>query len=699
EVAELAAALGVALSGRARDRLHRHTAGHPLYVRMLLSEVAPEELRAPEGELPVPRSLAAATVGRLADLSSAARDLAAALAVMNQRVPLATLGSVAAIPASAAALEELLATGLVTWAPGEPGCPVAFAHPLYRAAIYQDLAPTRRRRLHLAAAGHADRDGALAHRVSAADRPDAGLADELEAAAAGARQRQLPALAARYLSWASGLSPGQEARERRLLQAARTLLADDRADAEDLRPRLERCAGSCLRDLVLGKLAWRRGDPAGAEQLLRAAAAGPDTGIAAEALVDLALHYAIQSRGHAALAAADTAVMLPGLEPGLAGFATALRALGIAQVEGAVKGLDALIPHLPGPAEEILPADAGQLLIRGMLRFFAGQAGRAVGDLRALVSLARHGAVPRELPRAHLHLAQALIVTGQWDEALVHAHVALDLVTDEGQWWHAPRAHGVAATVTAARGAWQAAEAHCRAARETAGQAGTLEGRYAAALAAAALCHARGDHAGVVAALSPLTGGNDGAAIPMFTALTWWPTLIGSLIETGDVATATEQAGHLAAAAAARSLDLRARLAGLHGRLAAATGQPEAATAAFAQATTQADPDEPLLDRAEDRHHYGRLLRARGDRQGAIAQLRCARGLLEPVGARPYLDRIDADLDRCGISAEAGSPGSPLALTDREQDVAALAARGLTNREVAATLYISAKAVEYHLGN
>jgi DNA-binding NarL/FixJ family response regulator len=38
-------------------------------------------------------------------------------------------------------------------------------------------------------------------------------------------------------------------------------------------------------------------------------------------------------------------------------------------------------------------------------------------------------------------------------------------------------------------------------------------------------------------------------------------------------------------------------------------------------------------------------------------------------------------------------------LTNREQDVASLVAKGLTNREVAAQLYVSSKAVEYHLRN
>ncbi|WP_181784030.1 helix-turn-helix domain-containing protein, partial [Pseudonocardia pini] len=38
-------------------------------------------------------------------------------------------------------------------------------------------------------------------------------------------------------------------------------------------------------------------------------------------------------------------------------------------------------------------------------------------------------------------------------------------------------------------------------------------------------------------------------------------------------------------------------------------------------------------------------------------------------------------------------------LTDREREVVALVGRGMTNREVAAELYVTDKAVEYHLGN
>ena len=61
--------------------------------------------------------------------------------------------------------------------------------------------------------------------------------------------------------------------------------------------------------------------------------------------------------------------------------------------------------------------------------------------------------------------------------------------------------------------------------------------------------------------------------------------------------------------------------------------------------------------------------------------------------------RVDADLAAAGIHPAQKSRRSTLELTDRERDVAVLVAQGLTNPEVAEQLYISRKAVEYHLGN
>ena len=75
---------------------------------------------------------------------------------------------------------------------------------------------------------------------------------------------------------------------------------------------------------------------------------------------------------------------------------------------------------------------------------------------------------------------------------------------------------------------------------------------------------------------------------------------------------------------------------------------------------------------------------------GVVARVLWA--VFERIGAALWAERMRAELRR--ISGRAATPG---ALTPAEDRVAALVAQGKSNREVAATLFLSDRTVEGHL--
>jgi DNA-binding NarL/FixJ family response regulator/Tfp pilus assembly protein PilF len=698
EVAALAAATGVELTHRQAVRLHAHTGGHPLYVRTMLGELSANQLRSAEGDLPAPRSLASAVTARLSELPEASRHLAEAMAVINQRSPLPMVAQVADVGAPIAPFEFLLETGFVRWDASEPGPPVEFAHPLYRQAVYQDLSPTRRRDLHRAAAGVLTPAAVLAHRVAAADGVDAGLADELEAAGRRGMAEGSPGPGARNLLWASSLSATPEQVERRLLQAVRALL-DSRqtTQAAARRDQLEACQDSAGRSLLLGMMDWERGEAGRAERWLRKAAiegADSDPVDAGWAWAQLGEIYATEGRADDTIDAAQRALALAPDEPRIERLAWIGLAMGEGLRHGAAIGLDRLRQRLPQPADEVPDAEASMLVTRGTLGLYAGRTVDAIGDHRAVLRSARRAPLHSQIARCHFQLATLLINSGDWDEALVQARTALSIASDYEQVWIEAQCHAVLATVVAYRGEWELAERQIAVANELAGRWNSAEGLITARIAAAALGRAQDRPHSIIEALGdlpPLT--------PMVAALTFWPTLIVALIDGGQLGRADELIGLLDEAAKARGLDFAARLASLRARLAAARGLADEAAARFEESLRLFDADDPYLDRALTHQAFGRLLRARGDRRHAVDELRTAHQLLSSVGADPFVARVDEDLTAAGIRAAAKTHRSTLELTDRERDVAVLVAQGLTNPEVAAQLYISRKAVEYHLRN
>ena len=83
----------------------------------------------------------------------------------------------------------------------------------------------------------------------------------------------------------------------------------------------------------------------------------------------------------------------------------------------------------------------------------------------------------------------------------------------------------------------------------------------------------------------------------------------------------------------------------------------------------------------------------------AIERFRRANDFYLALRAVPFLARTEQELAACHLPATPATHQSVLALTSRETEVAHLVGKGLSNPEIAAELFVSRKAVEYHLGN
>jgi len=94
--------------------------------------------------------------------------------------------------------------------------------------------------------------------------------------------------------------------------------------------------------------------------------------------------------------------------------------------------------------------------------------------------------------------------------------------------------------------------------------------------------------------------------------------------------------------------------------------------------------------------HGERLRRVRRTREARI-QLACARDGFEGLGARTWSLRAATELGATGAKRGHDSRAGGAALTPQEQEIALLAASGMTNRQIATRLYVSPRTVSAHL--
>ena len=83
----------------------------------------------------------------------------------------------------------------------------------------------------------------------------------------------------------------------------------------------------------------------------------------------------------------------------------------------------------------------------------------------------------------------------------------------------------------------------------------------------------------------------------------------------------------------------------------------------------------------------------------AANTLREALALARRCGALAAERRAAAELDAAGARQRRRPLDGPAALTPSELRVARMAATGMTNRQIAQALFVTTKAVQFHLGN
>ena len=167
------------------------------------------------------------------------------------------------------------------------------------------------------------------------------------------------------------------------------------------------------------------------------------------------------------------------------------------------------------------------------------------------------------------------------------------------------------------------------------------------------------------------------------------PMLVHVAIAAGDLDAAERAMAELDSTVAEFDTPtLRATLLSTRGRLELVRGHPSA-SATLRQASDSWRAQEVPYEEATARTLLGEALRAAGDEPAATASFEAAVQLFDQIGARFDSQRVTGGSKR----------SLPAGLTEREVEVLRLIAGGLTNNEIAAELFLSAKTVSRHLSN
>jgi DNA-binding CsgD family transcriptional regulator len=689
---------GAGLPPWARERILAQAQGNPLG----LIELAAAYLQTPAAAWPGPGALALtgrlrqAFAGQVRRLPESTQTLLL-VAAADDGGDLGVVGEAArALGVVVADLGAAEQAGLVRIADDT----VRFRHPLLRAAVYQDAPLDRRLAVHRALAGAlpgaADADCRAWHLAAAATEPDERVAAELERTAATAKTRGGYAAAAAASQRAVQLTTDPAARARRLALAAEA--AGEVGEFDRARDLAARAAGQLPDPVVRARLAsvralsgFAQGQLPTAHRLLVEGAALSGERDRPRAL--RMLMHALQVAwflGDGALLA-DTAERLrvvggSDAEPPEPLVRLMLWSAGQAD-ERLTNGLPPLA-DLVAAARSGWPGDGDDLGMVAMVCLVTGRNADARELLAALVPDAREQGRLGWLPALLTCLAQALALDGRHRDALASAGEALRLAQDTGQRQWTIEATAITAYLAAINGD----ERRCRELVD-------------AALAAAATHAASAGTPWVPWALGLLELGRgrlDTALVqlerifrgPMRhhgSALRSIPDLVEAAVRLGQPQRAAKPLARFCQWA--RRADTPGTLA-LVERCHALLDLDGDAERHYLAAI---ELHEPSFEQARTQLLYGAWLRRARRKVDARTQLRAAVDHLGRNHATPWAERARAELRATGATIPQSDHSGPPWLTPQELQVVWRAAQGLSNRDIAAQLFLSPRTVGYHL--
>ncbi len=690
----------------------RTTGGNPLALREVIRDLAargvqPTATAAAALEQQAPQTITRRVLAQLIRLGEPASRFCRALAVLGD-------GTEQHLVATLADLDEGVLPGLTDDLAAAdllaPERPLRFAHPLLRAAVYDDIAPGARAHLHaraadLLAAQGADAEAVAAHLLQCEPVGAPAAVEHLRVAAQSALRRGVPAVATGYL--------------RRALVAAAEVQVRVAVLAE------------------LGRAELLTRDPAAVEHLQRAAALCPDPVARALIRCDLA-----------------DAVFHAGDEPLSHGLRlTALAELGDREPEVSAR-LEILITatalqHPRVVPDHLLP---GYLLRLRTLARGEGPASRAARvalafalsfidpashEIRSLVTAGLDGGVFLAEETSDSWFAQqaaeALIFIDDLEGAIAWAEDMLAEAATRGSVVGFVTGSVLRAIAELRAGLLAEAEADLRAADLVARQQGPVTLPYLTAFLAETLWE-RGDLAAAERLIegTPLTAGHIGGPAEasllevrgrVRCACGRIGAGVADLRACGEMADALrvvnpialQWRSPLAIALASTAPDEACRLARADLEMARRAGLPRAIGVALrsvaalesdvnavdllAEAVEVLRPTPAALEFARALLDQGAALRRLGHLTAAREPLRQALEIATRCGAVPLAQRAREEALLAGARPRRARIRGVDALTPAELRVVRLAAEGRTNRQIAQALFVTAKTVADHLGN